>query len=76
MLVLSRKKNESIMIDSKIEIVILGTEGDTVKVGIRAPKEVDIYRKEIYDAIQLSNREAASANVSLEQLMGLMKEKK
>jgi carbon storage regulator len=73
MLVLSRKSNESIMIGGQIEVVVLGIENDTVKIGIRAPKDVDIYRKELYVAIQASNREAAIAPISLEGLNELLR---
>lgn len=65
MLVLSRKSNESIMLGSNIEIVVLGVEGDNVKLGIRAPKEIDIFRKEIYIAIQEENRAAASQKIPI-----------
>lgn len=58
MLVLTRKKGESIMIGDQIELVVLGTEGDTVKLGLKAPKHVDIFRKEVYDTIRESNRQA------------------
>ena len=60
MLVLSRKTNESIVIDGKIYLDILRFEGDSVKVGVKAPKNVTVYRKEIYDEILESNRAAAS----------------
>lgn len=73
MLVLSRKSNESIMIGTNIEIVVLGVEGDNVKLGIRAPKEVDIYRKEIYIAIQAENRAAVSRPLSIEDVSKLFK---
>ncbi|CAJ1317860.1 Carbon storage regulator like protein [Paenibacillus nuruki] len=59
MLVLSRKKGESIVIDDQIEVTILAIDGDTIKLGIAAPKNIDIHRKEIYEAIQLSNQSAA-----------------
>ncbi|MFD1992632.1 carbon storage regulator CsrA [Paenibacillus nicotianae] len=59
MLVLSRKKGESIIIDDQIEVTILSIDGDTIKLGIAAPKNIDIHRKEIYEAIQLSNQSAA-----------------
>ena len=58
MLVLSRKKNESIMIGDTIEIKIISVDGDQVRVGIEAPRHLDVYRKEIYDAIQEENRQA------------------
>ena len=48
MLVLTRRKDESIMIDNSIEIVVLGIEGDRVRIGIEAPKDVTILRKEVY----------------------------
>jgi len=60
MLVLSRKANESIVIDGKIFLKILRLEGDSVKVGVNAPKEVTVFRKEIYDEILKSNKAAAA----------------
>lgn len=61
MLALSRKKNEAIIINNNIEITILEVKGDQVKVGISAPKEVPVYRKEVYLQIQEANREAVDA---------------
>jgi len=52
MLVLSRQKDESIMIGDDVEIVIVDIRGDKVRLGITAPKEVSVHRKEIYEAIQ------------------------
>lgn len=60
MLVLSRKKGESIIIQDHIEVTVLGVEGDIVKLGITAPKHVDIFRQEIYASIQEANRESAA----------------
>ncbi|ASA24491.1 carbon storage regulator CsrA [Paenibacillus donghaensis] len=60
MLVLSRKKGESIVIQDQIELTVLSVEGDTVKIGISAPKHVDIFRKEVYLSIQEANRESAA----------------
>lgn len=57
MLVLSRQKNESIMIGNSIEIVIVDIRGDKVRLGINAPRNVAVHRKEIYDAIQKEIRE-------------------
>ena len=62
MLALSRKKNEAIIINNNVEVTILEVKGDQVKVGITAPKEVPIYRKEVYLQIQEANKEAVSAD--------------
>ncbi len=72
MLALSRKKNEAIIIDNNIEITILEVKGDQVKIGINAPKEVPVYRKEVYMQIQESNKEAVNPE-GLEALKNLMK---
>ncbi len=61
MLALSRKKNEAIIVNNNIEITILEVKGDQVKIGVTAPKEVPIYRKEVYAQIQEANQEAATA---------------
>lgn len=69
MLVLSRKKDESIMIGDQIEIKILAVEGDQIKLGIVAPKTVKVHRSEVFEAIQAQNKEALSSTASfLEQL--------
>ena len=62
MLALSRKKNEAIMINNNIEITVLEIRGDQVKLGIAAPKEIPIYRKEVYVQIQQENK--ASTDIS------------
>ncbi|MEB3751036.1 carbon storage regulator CsrA [Geobacillus icigianus] len=67
MLVLARKKNESIMIGDSIEIKVLAIEGEQIKLGIIAPKHIDIYRKEIYAAIQKENKLAANVQAILLQ---------
>ena len=59
MLVLSRQRDETIMIGDDIEITIVDIRGDKVRVGINAPKEISVHRKEVYDAIQEENRRAA-----------------
>ena len=58
MLILSRKPGESIVIDGRITVKIVRLEGDMVKVGIEAPREVPVHRQEVYDEIQRNNREA------------------
>lgn len=69
MLVLGRKLNESIQIGDDIEIKIIGIEGEQVKLGIHAPKSVDIHRKEIYLDIQKENDEAAQMPANVLQLL-------
>ena len=58
MLALSRKLNQSIIVNDNIEITVLEIKGDQIKIGIDAPKSVPIYRKEIYAQIKDSNTEA------------------
>jgi carbon storage regulator len=60
-LVLSRREDESIIINDDIEIKVIGVKQDQVKIGIVAPKNVKIFRKEIYDEIQSANIAAAKA---------------
>ena len=60
MLVLSRKKNESIVINNDITIVVVEIRGDKVRLGVEAPKEVPVHRREVYEAIKRS--EAANAD--------------
>ena len=61
MLILTRKKNEAIMIGENVEIKVLEVKDGQVRVGIDAPREISIFRKEVYDAIQEENRRAATA---------------
>ncbi len=56
MLALTRKKGESLVINNNIEVTILEVRGDQIKIGISAPKEVPIYRKEVYIQIQEENK--------------------
>ncbi len=65
MLALTRKKGESIIIGDDIEIVILGVSKDQVKLGVVAPKDVSIHRKEIYDLIQSENEAAVNVNIDI-----------
>ncbi len=72
MLALSRKKNEAIVINNNIEVTILEVKGDQVKIGVAAPREVPVYRKEVYLQIQEANKAAvdASGMDALKDLLG------
>lgn len=61
MLVLSRQRDESIMIGDNVEIIIVDVRGDKVRLGITAPKDIPVHRREIYDAIQREKNEKAEA---------------
>lgn len=74
MLALTRKKQEAIIIDGNIEIRVLEIQGDKVKLGISAPKDVSIHREEVYNQIKEANQEALSVQtISLSELSKLMK---
>jgi len=60
MLVLSRQRDETIMIGDDIEITVVDIRGDKVRLGITAPAHIPVHRKEVYEAIQRENREAAN----------------
>ena len=66
MLVLSRQRDETIMIGDEIEITVVDIRGDKVRLGITAPTHISVHRKEVYDAIQRENR--AAANIKPEDL--------
>ncbi|WP_179030831.1 carbon storage regulator CsrA [Paenibacillus kribbensis] len=75
MLVLTRKKGESIVIQNDIVVTVLSVEGDTVKIGISAPKDIDIYRKEVFEAIQQNNQFAVMDTNAIQSAMRDMKER-
>lgn len=62
MLVLTRKKDQTIMIGDNIEITVVDIQGDQVRIGINAPKNLSIYRKEVFVEIQQENQKAAQVN--------------
>ncbi|MFH1550889.1 MAG: carbon storage regulator CsrA [Planctomycetota bacterium] len=77
MLVLSRQKNETIMIGDMIEITIVDVKGEKVRVGINAPIEIPVHRKEVYDAIKRENIQASAVDPSnLAQVAGMFKKSK
>ena len=68
MLILKRNVKETICIGNDIEVSVLAVEGDQVKIGVAAPKNVDNHRKEIFDAIQAENNLAAEQKVDLTKI--------
>ena len=87
MLALTRKKGESIIINDNVEVIVLGVQGEQVKLGIVAPKSIPVHRKEIYEQIQMENLAAtqnlnvnavknleSSQNINVDAVKKLMKE--
>ena len=68
MLVLSRKKNESIVINNDITIVVVEIRGDKVRLGVEAPKEVPVHRREVYDAIKRHEQDAANTTTGADKV--------
>jgi carbon storage regulator len=73
MLALSRKKGEAIIFNNDIEVTILDIKGEQIKIGITAPRDVSIYRKEVYLQIQEENKEAAQNTDAVAALENLLK---
>ncbi len=71
MLALSRKKNEALVINNNVEITVLEIKGEQVKLGISAPREVPVYRKEVYVQIQDANKESVNID-GMEALKNLL----
>lgn len=65
MLILTRRKGESIIVGDDIEIFVLEVNGSTVRLGVEAPREVSVHRREIYEAIQQENISAARAAAAM-----------
>lgn len=76
MLILTRKKDESIIIGDNIEVKVLEISDGKVKLGIEAPKNIDIIRKELYENIQEENKKASEININLDMLKEIIKKDK
>ncbi len=75
MLVLTRKANQSIMIGDDIEVSVLSVVGEKVRLGIQAPRDVPVFRKEVFLEIQAQNVEAAgSSKAALDEALGAIGE--
>ena len=72
MLVLSRQRDETIMIGDEVEITVVDIRGDKVRLGINAPRTIQVHRKEVYEAIKRENAEAT--RVQLNDLRGATKQ--
>jgi carbon storage regulator len=70
MLVLSRQRDESIIIGDNVVITVVDVRGDKVKLGIEAPKEIPVHRREVYEAILRENRQATLLKTDDAQLLG------
>lgn len=77
MLVLTRKTGQKLIINENIEIVILETKGESVKIGIKAPKEVSVYREEVYEEIKKANDQSSknTQTKDLDQVLTLLGDK-
>ena len=76
MLILSRKVDEKIKIWNEISISIIEIHGDQVKIGVEAPKNVKVYRQEVFNSIQQQNKEAAAGTETLKALSRLLSNEK
>ena len=82
MLILTRRVGETLMIGESVSVTVLGVKGNQVRIGINAPRNVSIHRKEVFEEIQQENRQASTVNLSQEELkkavetLHLKKEKK
>ncbi len=75
MLILTRKINESIIIGDQIEVSVVDIKGDQVKIGIKAPNTIKVYRLEVYRSIQEENRAAAMSNpAGIPRIEGMLKQ--
>lgn len=73
MLILTRKKDESIIINGNIEIQIMSIEEGKVKIGIEAPKDIEIFRSEVFEKIQATNQESSKPQANIKVLSEKMK---
>ena len=74
LLALTRRKGESIIISDSIEVVVLGIQGEQVKLGILAPKAISVHRKEVYEQIQAENKAAvANTHLKIDEITNYLK---
>lgn len=73
MLVLARKKDEAILIGNEVEIIVTEISEDKVKIGIKAPKHMKVFRKELLEQVKEENIHSAESKIDLEELAKVMK---
>jgi carbon storage regulator len=73
MLVITRKPDQSIVIGGEIEVVVLGITKDGVRLGINAPRSVQVHRREVFEAIAMENRAAAGTKVQVQDAAALLR---
>jgi len=73
MLVITRKPEQSIIIGGEVEVIVLGITKDGVRLGIKAPRSVQVHRREVFEAIAAENRAAAETRVSVQDAAALLR---
>ncbi len=73
MLVVTRKPDQSLIIGGEVEVIVLGITKDGVRLGIKAPREVQVHRREVFEAIAAENRAAAEAKVPVQDAAALLR---
>ena len=73
MLVITRKPEQSIVIGGEVEVIVLGITKDGVRLGIKAPRSVQVHRREVFEAIAAENRAAAEAKIPLQNVAALLR---
>jgi carbon storage regulator len=73
MLVITRKPEQSIVIGGEVEVIVLGITKDGVRLGIKAPRSVQVHRREVFEAIAAENRAAAEAKIPLQNVAAMLR---
>jgi carbon storage regulator len=73
MLVITRKQEQSIIIGGEVEVIVLGISKDGVRLGIKAPRSVQVHRREVFEAIAAENRAAAAAKAPIQDAAALLR---
>lgn len=73
MLVITRKPEQSIVIGGEVEVIVLGISKDGVRLGIKAPRSVQVHRREVFEAIAAENKAATSSKVSIQDAAALLR---